>query len=115
MLTHLFFYLGMCLLLVHEMDAVQRHEWRIFPGLSLLPDKAGYYVFTAIHVPLYLWLYWGLHNNPETWRRGLDVFFIVHVGLHVVFMRHRHYEFNNLFSWALILGAGVAGALDLWL
>ena len=114
MSEHLFFYLGLCLLLAHEMDAVRCHEWRIFPGLSLLPEKAGYYVFVALHIPLYLGIYWGLRANLEGWMHGLDIFFMVHVGLHLLFLLHRNNQFINPFSWALILGTGVAGALDLW-
>jgi len=46
---------------------------------------------------------------------GLDIFFIVHVGLHLLFRDHPDYHFHTAFSWFLIIGAGVAGALDLLL
>jgi len=35
------------------------------------------------------------------------------VGLHVVFRNHPENRFRSAFSWALILGAGACGALDL--
>lgn len=46
---------------------------------------------------------------------GLDVFFIVHVGLHLLFINHPEHRFRSAFSWTLILGAGVSGAIDLLL
>ena len=110
---HAFFYLGMCLLLIHEMDAVRCREWQIFPGLSLLPDQLGYVVFTIVHIPLYLGLYWGLRTNPATWIHGLDIFFLIHLGLHLLFLLHPKNQFKDAFSWAIIAGAGAAGALDL--
>ena len=45
--------------------------------------------------------------------RGLDIFFIIHVVLHLLFLRHPKNEFNSTFSWIIILGAGVAGLVDL--
>lgn len=35
-MENIFFYLGLAALLVHEMDAIKRKEWRMFPGLSKL-------------------------------------------------------------------------------
>lgn len=48
-----FFYLGLSLLTMHEMDAIRCREWRIFPILSMLCDKAGYIVFVFAHIPLF--------------------------------------------------------------
>jgi hypothetical protein len=42
-----------------------------------------------------------------------NVFCVVHVGLHVFFRKHREYRFHSWLSWMLILGAGLAGGLDL--
>jgi len=50
MTEHLFFYLGLSLLLMHEMDAIRCKEWRIFPGLSMLSDKVGHIVFLFLHI-----------------------------------------------------------------
>ncbi|MEZ4644440.1 MAG: DUF6713 family protein [Chloroflexota bacterium] len=69
-----------------------------------------------IHIPLYLLLFWGLlgTDSPNAnFMRGLDIFFAIHVGLHLLYLRHPQNEFTSLFSWALILGAGVFGLLDL--
>jgi len=113
---HPFFFVGLAFILTHEMDAIRAREWRIFPFTAWLEDKTGYLVFTALHVPLYLLLFWGLYSASGPNRGlilGLDLFFIVHVFLHLLFLRHPKNGFASAFSWALILGAGVAGLLDL--
>ena len=111
-----FFLVALAFMLAHEMDAIRRHEWAIFPLLSRLDERRGYWVFTAVHIPLYLLLFWGLlgTDSPNAgFMRGLDIFFAIHVGLHLLYLRHPQNEFTSLFSWALILGAGVFGLLDL--
>lgn len=112
----IFLWIGLAFLLTHEMDAIRAHEWRIFPLTAWLGDAAGYRVFTLAHVPLYAWLL-ALMARPQGLGGGLaiglDIFCIVHVALHVLFLRHPKNEFTGWLSWLLILGAGGAGALDL--
>jgi hypothetical protein len=50
---HLFFYVGLSFIFLHEMDAIRCREWRIFPGLSLLNERLGFIVFMWAHLPLY--------------------------------------------------------------
>jgi hypothetical protein len=111
----LFFALGLSLILTHELDAVRRREWRIFPGLARLDDTAGYLAFTALHVPLFAALLWGLFGGGlgGGLADGLSLFFVVHVGLHLLALRHPKNEFTGVLSWALIGGAGLCGALAL--
>ena len=116
MIDHVFFLLGFCFLLTHEMDAIRCKEWRVFPVTSRMNDESGYRVFTAVHIPLYALLIWGLFGGGDMtlWLvDGLDVFFVVHVFLHLIFINHPEYRFRSAFSWALILGAGIFGVLDL--
>jgi heme/copper-type cytochrome/quinol oxidase subunit 4 len=116
----LFFLLALSCLLAHEMDAVRRHEWQIFPLLDRIADDGrGYAVFTALHIPLYALIFWALVPDGATLNLGavvaLDAFCLVHVLLHLLFLHHPRSQFNNPFSWALILGAGIAGGIDLLL
>jgi hypothetical protein len=109
------FFVALAFMLTHEMDAIKQREWRIFPLTSWLDDDRGYLVFTAVHVPLYLLLFWALFtpaglNHP--FMRGLDFFFVVHLGLHLLFLRHPKNEFKSALSWILIAGAALAGVLD---
>ncbi len=111
---HLFFYLGLTFILMHEMDAIRCKEWRIFPGLSLLDDLWGYRLFMLAHIPLFMFLFLGLSQTENSHLIfGLNVFFIIHVGLHLLFLLHKKNEFTDWISWTIILGAGVFGLLDI--
>lgn len=118
MITDLLFVAAFSFLLTHEMDAVRRHEWRLLPFLSRLnDDERAHELFTALHVPLYIALLWVFFGRGVASAVplvvGLDLFCIVHVGLHVLLRNHPNYHFRSLLSWGLIAGAGVAGGLDL--
>lgn len=115
MTDHIYFYLGLSFILIHEMDAIRCKEWRIFPGLSLLNDKLGYKVFMISHIPLYFFLFRGLigQQNNEGLIRGLDIFFIIHFELHLLFLMHKKNEFKDWISWAIISGAGLFGLIDM--
>ena len=114
--NYFFFFVGLSFILVHEMDAIKCQEWTIFPLLSKLNERMGYFVFTTIHIPLYLLLLSVLYGqnalNPSL-IIGLDIFFIIHVFLHVFFLKHPKNQFTSMFSWIIILGAGIAGLIDI--
>jgi hypothetical protein len=40
---------------------------------------------------------------------------IIHVGLHILFLKHRNNAFKDWISWTIIIAAGVRGLLDLWI
>jgi len=114
--TNFFYLTAITLLLVHEMDAVHRKEWTIFPGLSHLSDKTGYLVFTVAHIPLVFLVLAGLTGGgifQPAIRIGLDLFCLAHIELHVLFHSHPKNEFGSRFSQILILAAGLAGLVDL--
>ncbi len=114
--NHFFFLVGFVLILTHEMDAIRSREWTIFPLLSRLREKTGYYVFTALHIPLYLVIFWGLYSANglnHNVIKGLDIFFIVHIFLHLLLLKNPKNQFRSVFSWVIILGSGIAGSLDL--
>jgi len=117
--TNFFFFVAFSFLLTHEMDAVRRSEWHVFPGLSRIKnDEYGYMIFAIIHIPLYLLLLLGLFSAGGRLNRsvviGFDSFCMLHVLLHLIFMKHPKYKFNNWLSWSFILGAGIAGGVDLF-
>lgn len=110
-MSELFYVAMLSFFLTHELDAMQRHEWRILPLTSFLPEEAGRQAFVWMHVPLFAALFYFGAGDPSTSvAQGLSAFAIVHVGLHWLFRRHPNNEFNNPVSWSLILGAGLAGA-----
>ena len=102
--------------LTHELDAVKRHEWRILPLTSSLPERVGEQVFIWAHLPLAWLILWLDERTAMSGvRLGLSAFAILHVGLHWLFRRHPANEFNNPSSWALIVLTGVLGGLYLGL
>jgi hypothetical protein len=111
-----FFMLGLSLILVHELDAVRCHEWRIFPGLSKLSDEWGLRIFIMLHIPLMYVLLAAVAAGPGAmWVAVLDLFFVLHLGLHMLFLRHPRNEFSDRVSWTLIVGAAMSGGVDLLL
>jgi hypothetical protein len=112
---HVFFYMGLSLLTMHEMDAIRCREWRIFPGLSLLSDKLGHIVFVFAHIPLFFFIYWQLTHIQDlsAFIKGFNIFMVLHLGLHILFLKHKNNEFKDWISWTIIIGAGLCGLLDL--
>ena len=110
------FLLGLSFLLAHELDAVRCHEWRMFPGLSALSVRWGLRLFLLLHVPLLYLLIGAVAAGPgPKLVVALDLFFVVHLGLHLLFLRHPKNEFRDAVSWTLIVGAALSGGIDLLL
>ncbi len=65
MIIDLTFYLGLSLLLTHELDAIKQHEWRVFPGLTNFKDNFSYHIFVALHIPLFILILWYLCHPSE--------------------------------------------------
>lgn len=109
------FFVNIAWFATHELDAIYRHEWRTFqsmtPWLGRLSDLDAYRLFTLLHIPLTLAIIWAAQY--PLFQIGFDLFLIVHVGLHWLYRHHEHNEFEGWFSWALIVGAGLFGALHL--
>jgi hypothetical protein len=102
---------------MHQMDAIRCKEWRILPGLSLLSDKIGYAVFMGAHIPLYSFLIWCLvaQTNKEGIIESLDLFLMLLMILHVLFLWHPKNEFKDYLSWSIIVGAALSGGIDILL
>ncbi|MGL4631238.1 MAG: DUF6713 family protein [Leadbetterella sp.] len=115
MANDIFFTLGFTFLLMHEMDAIRCKEWRFFPLTFFLEEKMGFIVFMILHIPLFYWFFWGLMSNEhrESFIIGLDYFFIIHLGLHIIYLKHKKNEFKDWISWSLIIGTALFGVLDL--
>lgn len=111
------FHLGLALLVTHELDAVRAREWRVLPGLRSLPDARGRTAFILVHVPLFAVLFWFVAHPDaavRVWAQAaVDLFLIVHVGLHRTFTSHPEYDFHGPVSRGLIIGAGLAGVAHL--
>ena len=106
-----FFVLGIVLVLMHEMDAIRCHEWRILPGLSALGEKMGMILFVVLHVPLFYWILISIRADSEAFDYGFSIFLVVHFVLHVLFLWHKKNEFKDWLSWSIIAGAGACGMI----
>ena len=107
----------MAFILLHELDAIRCHEWRIFPGLAGMKEELARPIFIWVHLPLFYFLLLGLSLENELavcrFVKGMDIFFIVHIVLHFLYLWHPNNEFKDWMSWSFILGAGSCGILDL--
>jgi hypothetical protein len=97
------------------MDAIRCKEWRIFPGLSWLSDKLGFKIFILLHIPLFFLLFHFLYGSGLTkeFVQGLDIFFIIHFVLHLLFLMHQKNQFKDWLSWTIISAAALCGMADL--
>ena len=110
-MSSIFFYIAVSCILLHEMDAIRCTEWRIFPLTAFFNDKVGYPVFLMAHLPLYYFVLKSLDDTSVQY--GLNIFFIIHLGLHLLFLRHPKNEFKDIWSWLPIVGAAIFGGLGL--
>ncbi|MEM8486571.1 MAG: DUF6713 family protein [Bacteroidota bacterium] len=113
----LVYYLVVSLLLTHELDAVHKHEWRLLFYLRNLEESAARQAFILLHIPLLVLLLWLSTHSQETVRFatvvGIDVFAIIHAGLHARLSGHPAYAFHPTYSKLLIYGAAVFSAIHM--
>ncbi len=108
------FLFNLSLFLLHEMDAIRRSEWQLFIILKDMEDAKAYKVFTFIHLFLYVFILSLLFSQYQTitfW--VLDLFFIIHAILHLLFERHPRNGFKNTFSRSIIYSMGILAVIHL--
>lgn len=116
-LTALVYYLVVAMLLTHEMDAVHKREWRLLFLLRKLDDATGRTAFILLHIPLIVFVLW-LNTHSEAIVRywtmiSIDIFAVVHAGLHWRLSNHPDYAFNTRSAKLLIYGAAVASIVHM--
>jgi hypothetical protein len=110
--THLLLFISVAFFFVHELDAIQQHEWRFFFASTPLVDNRAYQLFTALHIPLFIFIMWNLPSLP--FKIGFDLFMIGHAALHFLLRNHPNVNFNNWFSRLWIFGGAFFGATHLY-
>ena len=98
-------------LLNHELDAIQQHEWRFFLAPTPLSDGAAYRIFTALHIPLFVFIMWNL--GASWFQVVFDSVLMVHALVHWTGRNHPRISFNNGFSRVWIFGGAMVGVLHL--
>ena len=113
----LLFFIAVSLLLLHELDAIDKKEWRLLFVLRRLPDEGALRWFIVLHLPLFvglLALVAAAESSATRWiEAGVDGFLIIHAGLHERLGSRGEHAFANPFSKSLIWSAAVLGALHL--
>lgn len=109
--TDLLFLTCIAWLFAHELDAIKQHEWRILPLTSWMNDTVGYHVFVLMHIPLLAVIILAIPSRP--FQIGMDIFLIVHAGLHILFRNHPAYTFDDPLSRLLIFGVVPLSVLHL--
>ena len=115
--ANLLFLFLLSLLMVHELDAIRRHEWRMFIILNKMGDERAFQIFSILHIPLLMMIFWFI-TSPSAivvfwFQVVLDVFLIVHKFLHNSFQKHPNNEFNLTFSKRLIDLMALIGFIQL--
>lgn len=113
----LLFQLGFSLLLVHELDAITQHEWRLLFVLRNLHEPLARDLFVVLHVPIVATLLWLIqHSSPSIQKRtkiGMASFLLVHAWMHWNLRNHPLNTFTSSISLSLIYGAGALGLIYL--
>lgn len=116
-LVDLLFFSAISVLLLHEMDAVDKREWRLLFVLRRLPDDGAMRWFVLLHLPLLIALLALVAAGPSTvvrWAEGgVDAFVIVHAGLHERLAALGHGAFRNAYSRSLIWGSAALALIHL--
>lgn len=107
----LLFMLNLAFIATHELDAVAQHEWRVLPITSWMTDTWGYRAFIPLHIPLFVIIFWAMPSRD--FQIGMDIFLVIHAGLHLLFRNHPDYTFDNLLSRFLIFGVVPLAVLHL--
>lgn len=117
MISQWVFWIGFSCLIIHELDAIEKKEWKLFPVLRSLPDSLAFRWFTGLHLPLLAFFLFKLSASPsqQATMSGFSVFFLLHLVAHLVLWSLPDNRFNNWFSQLWIWGAAVCGALYLFL
>ena len=111
------FALAFALLLSHELDAMIRSEWELFPGLNDLDSDTAADVFNLLHVPLLVPIIWVLTAGSALARRrtmiGAEVFLVVHAIGHTLVRGVDRYEFQAPVETITVYGAAGASGIHL--
>lgn len=109
--------LNLSLLLIHEMDAIRRKEWKLFVFLKNMDDEKAYSIFTAAHLPLYALVLFlvGTNSNVVIITMGwiISIFLIFHGIIHWFFRRKESNAFNRVFSKLIIYSMSCVAVISI--
>lgn len=117
MLKNYLFILNISLLILHEMDAIRRKEWKLFVILKEMKDETAYLVFSLVHLPLCIIILYFIMNTGNRYyylfTLIVNIFLVFHGGIHLFFRNKSNNQFRGAYSYAIIFGMSVIAALQL--
>jgi hypothetical protein len=102
MIITILFWINLSLFILHEMDAVKTREWKMMIFMNRLSDAQGHIIFTALHFPLFMIIFYLMKYYFEYLVPVVAVLFIIHQMLHILFRKHTGNRMNNMFSRIII-------------
>ena len=102
MIIKILLWINISLFILHEMDAVKAGEWRMIKFSEKLNDNMGHFVFTSLHLPLFLIIFYLMYYHFIFLFIFVSVFLIVHQFMHILFRDHAENKMNNVFSKIII-------------
>lgn len=115
MIQQVAFNLMLACLMTHELDAIDKKEWRLLFGLRKMDEMHASILFLLLHIPLVVIIltlaYAGSSNVAYFSRLSLDVFAVIHLGLHWRLRNHPKNKFTGPISYGPIVGAAILGSL----
>jgi hypothetical protein len=99
----------------HELDAVDKREWRLLFGMRRMDDERALQWFISLHGPLFAGAFL-LVAAPESWiitalELAVDTFLVVHLALHERLNAKGEVAFRSRFSRSFIWTAAAMGVL----
>jgi len=102
MTIRILFWINISLFILHEMDAIKTHEWKMMIFMNRLSDNVGHVVFTSLHFPLFMLVFYFMDNRFTHLFLTISVLLIVHQFVHILFRKHTENRMNNIFSKTII-------------
>ena len=114
-ISNLVLVMALTLFIVHEIDAMTHHEWRLLPMLGGLNDDVARQVFVLLHIPIFFGLIWSLFLT--SWRqwaaRIFCVLLVIHGCAHFMLSGHEFYSFIPPIETITVYGAALSGIIYL--
>jgi hypothetical protein len=115
--SEIVFYVVLAFFVAHELDAVRLREWQLLFVLRHQPDHRAYAIFVLLHVPIMVMFLWLIGHPSIQVRRwfqiAVDVFALIHVGLHWHLRNRIQSGFQDRFSKNLVFAVGLFGLIHL--
>jgi hypothetical protein len=100
------------LFILHEMDAIYRKEWMMLYPVNRLEENIAHILFTGMHFFLFMAIFIMLHEHFILLFWIMNIFGILHLVLHIAFVKHRNNEMNNVFSMGIIILMAILSTLS---